>query len=248
VPLPNRTLVRNRLLRALPPDVYGLVQPRFETVQVRKGDVVVPPGEPFAFAYFPESGLSSVISHTNGARRVEVGAFGFEGMTSTALVLGTDSTPHETLVQVGGTWLRIGADALRQAMKESPPLHNLLMRYVQFFLLTVSQTALANGTHRTEERLARWLLMAHDRLEGDDVPLTHEFLSLMLGVHRPGVTIAIHLLEGARMIKARRGLITVLDRGKLQEAAGDAYGIAETEYERLIGPFRDKPAARDPNG
>ncbi|HEY0352137.1 MAG TPA: Crp/Fnr family transcriptional regulator, partial [Enterovirga sp.] len=81
MPLPNRTLVRNRLLRALPPDVYGLVQPHFEAVQVRKGDVVVPPGEPFAFAYFPESGLSSVISHTNGARRVEVGAFGFEGMT-----------------------------------------------------------------------------------------------------------------------------------------------------------------------
>jgi CRP-like cAMP-binding protein len=248
VPLPNRTLVRNRLLRALPPEVYGLVQPHFETVQVRKGDVVVPPGEPLRYAYFPESGLSSVVSHTKGARRVEVGAFGFEGMASTALVLGADSTPHETLVQVGGTWLRMEADAFSQAMRKSPPLHDLLMRYVQFFLLTISQTALANGTHRTEERLARWLLMAHDRLEGDDVPLTHEFLSLMLGVHRPGVTIAIHLLEGARMIKARRGLITVLDRGKLEEAAGDAYGIAETEYERLIGPFRDNPTTRDSNG
>ena len=104
----------------------------------------------------------------------------------------------------------------------------------------MGQTAVSNGLYKTEERLARWLLMAHDRLDGDELPLTHDFLSIMLGVHRPGVTLALHFLEGAGMIRAKRGRITVLDRGKLEQAAGESYGPAEEEYERLIGPFRER--------
>jgi CRP-like cAMP-binding protein len=219
-------------------DDYALLRPRLDAVEVRKGDVVLRADEPFAYAYFPESGLASVLSSEAQGRRLEVGLFGREGMVSTALVLGADRTPHETVSQVGGAWLRMAPDALREAMRRSPPLHELLMRYVQTFLLTVGQTALSNGAYKAEERLARWLLLAHDRLDGDDLPLTHEFLSLMLSLHRPGVTLAIHALEGAGMIRARRGMVTVLDRGKLQEAAGESYGAAEAEYERLIGPFR----------
>jgi CRP-like cAMP-binding protein len=159
-------------------------------------------------------------------------------MASTALVLGADRTPHETNVQIEGTWLRVEAATFQAAMARSPALTNLLMRYVQTFLLTVSQTAVANGSFTIEERLARWLLLAHDRIDGDDLPLTHEFLSLMLGVRRSGVTTALHVLQGARMIRAKRGVITVLDRAKLEVAAGSTYGIPECEYERLIGPFR----------
>ena len=238
MPHPDRSTVRNLLLRALPAEDFGLLQPHLEPVPVHMDEVVIGSNEPFTYAYFPESGVSSIISSADADRRVEIGLFGFEGMVSTALVLGADRTPHETRIQVDGTWLRIGADTLRQVMRESPAVQDVLMRYVQSFFLTVSQTALANGAYKMEERLARWLLMCHDRLEGDDLPLTHKFLSLMLGEHRPRVTIAIHILEGARMIRATRGVITVLDRRKLEEAAGSSYGVAEAEYERLIGPMR----------
>lgn len=234
----ERRPVANRLLRALPPADYERVRPHLHPVEVRRGDVVIRSREIFRHAYFPEGGLSSVLFPQVEGRRLEVGLSGREGMVSHALALGGDRTPLETLVQVGGTWLRIEADVLRRLTTELPALRDVLLRYVQFFLLTVSQTAVSNGAYRIEERLARWLLISHDRLAGDDLALTHEFLSLMLGTHRPGVTIALHILEGAGMIRAKRGLITVLDRGKLREAAGDSYGTAEAEYERLIGPFR----------
>ena len=242
MPAPDRSSLQNRLLRALAPEDFSLLQPHLVPVPLPKGAVVIRADEPFDHAYFPESGLASVIFNTREGRRLEVGLFGREGMVSTALVLGADRTPHETLVQVEGTWLRIEAETLREAIRRSPRLHDLLMRYVQTFLLVLSQTALSNGTRTIEERLARWLLLAHDRLDGDDLPLTHEFLSIMLGAHRPAVTNAIHVLEGNRMIKAKRSVITVLDRDRLQDAAGDTYGIAEAEYERLIGPFSDKRA------
>lgn len=230
--------LRNRLLLALPPADLGLLLPHLDPVPLHKGAVVMRPDEPIEYAYFPEGGLASVVCSAGEGRRAEVGLFGFEGMVSTASVLGADRTPLETFLQVEGTWLRIGTETLTRAMRQSPALQSVLMRYVQAFLLTLSQTALANGAYKIEERLARWLLMCHDRLDGDDLPLTHEFLSLMLAVHRPGVTTAVHVLEGARAIRARRGVITVLDRGKLEEAAGGIYGAAEAEYERLIGPFR----------
>lgn len=237
-PLPESRPVRNRLLHALVPEDLALLRPHLEPLPARRGDVLIRSGEPFRYAYFPEGGLCSVLSHPGGGRQLEMGAFGYDGIVSPALVLGADSTPHEVVIQVGGPLLRIEADALRQAMRRSPALHGVLLRFVQAFVLAVSQTALSNGLSKTEDRLARWLLTAHDRLDGDELPLTHEFLSIMLGVHRPGVTVALHALEEARMIRARRGAITVLDRGKLQEAAGESYGVAEAEYERLIGPFR----------
>lgn len=234
---------RNCLLRALPPADLALLTPHLEPVPLAKGDVVVRSDEPFTHAWFPESGLASIISNTSEPRRLEVGLFGWEVMLSTALVLGADQTPHETLVQVEGTWLRIEAEWLRAAMGQSPALTGVLMRYVQTFLLVLSQTALSNGAYKVEERLARWLLLAHDRIDGDELPLTHEFLSLMLGVRRSSLTIATHMLEGAGMIRAKRGLIIVLDRAKLEAAAGETYGKAEAEYERLIGPYRSGVAS-----
>jgi len=248
VPGPNRSSLRNGLLRALEQDEYTLLQPYLEPVQMTKGEVVIGSNEPFDYAYFPQSGLASILSKPSKSPQVEVGLCGRDGMVSPALVLGADRTPHETQVQVEGTWLRIEAEALRQSVRQRPSLRDILMRYIQTFLLMLSQTALSNGTGKVEERLARWLLLAHDRLDGDDLPLTHEFLSLMLGVHRPGVTNAIHVLEGARMIRAKRSVITVLDRGRLKEAAGNAYGMAEAEYERLIGPFRDQHSTAEPQG
>lgn len=231
---------RNRLLQALPPDDLGRLLPHLERVDVHKGEVLIHQGQPLEFAYYPEGGLSSNLAVTSDGRKIEVGCFGFEGMVSTATVLGSDLASHDILVQVGAPWLRMRTAALKEALQASATLQAVLLQYVQIQIqiLTLSHSALANGAYVIKERLARWLLMAHDRLEGDDLALTHDFLSLMLGVQRSGATIAIQELEGLGMIRARRGLITVVDRDKLRDMAGDSYGFPEAEYERLIGPFR----------
>lgn len=232
---------RNRLLRTLPPGELEELLPQFERVDVHKGEILITVGQPLEFAYFPEGGLSSNLAVRNDGRRLEVGCFGYEAMVSTSTVLGSDRAPHEILVQVGGPWLRIRAEALRSVMRRSTALHDLMLRYTHTLIMTLSQTALSNGAFTIEERLARWILMAHDRLESDELPLTHDFLALMLGTTRSSVTLATQAVEGYGAIRARRALITVRDRGVLLDLAGSSYGPAEAEYERLIGPFRDKP-------
>jgi CRP-like cAMP-binding protein len=121
------------------------------------------------------------------------------------------------------------------ALDTSPALKALLLRWVHVSMIQTAQSALANGRYTIQERLARWLLMCHDRMDGDDLPLTHEFLSLMLGVRRSGVTEALHVLEGVDIVKAGRGTIRVLNRERLEEIAGGCYGLPEAEYNKLIG-------------
>jgi CRP-like cAMP-binding protein len=234
---PRASGIRNRLLRTLSADDLSRLQRHLEPVPLRRGDVMIEPNQPIEQVYFPEDAISSVVATTRGGRRIEVGIFGREGMSGTPLLLGSDRTPHESFAQVPGSALRIGVDDLRRAIRQSPSLHQLPLRYVEAFNVQVAHTALSHGSYTLEERLARWLLMCHDRLDGDDLPLVHEFLALMLGVRRSGVTVAVQTLEGAGMIKARRGVIRVLNRETLEEAAGGSYGVPEAEYRRLIGEF-----------
>ena len=130
------------------------------------------------------------------------------------------------------------ADRLRHALEQSSTVQKLLLRFVQVFHIQTAQTAACNGSHSVGKRLARWLLMCHDRLDGYELPLTHEFIAVMLAVRRPGVTEALQMLEREQAIRAERRNIVVLDRRKLEETAGDSYGVPEAEYERLIGPLR----------
>jgi CRP-like cAMP-binding protein len=231
-------MVKNRLLRALVHDDYARLCPHLEPVPLEKGTVLIEPGQPITRVVFLESGLGSVIGITPGGEAAEVGLYGFDGMVGMPVVLGTDRSPHRLLMQIGGEGWQMPADALRGAMRESEDLSPLLARYVQFFLIMVAQTAVSNAVHTVEERLARWLLMAHDRMDGDDVPLTHEYLALMLAVRRPSVTTATQILEGAGVIKATRGNIRIRNRAALEDLAGAAYGVPETEYARLVGPMR----------
>jgi CRP-like cAMP-binding protein len=232
------TNIRNRLLRALPPGDLEQVLPDLERVDVQKGAVLVSVGQVLEFAHFPEAGLSSNVAVTDEGRRIEVGCFGFEGMVSTATVLGADRAPHELVVQVAGPWLRIEVGALQAAIRRSSALRDLLLRYAHVLMMTLSQTAMSNGIFSIEARLARWILMAHDRLDGDELPLTHEFLAIMLGTQRSGVTLAMQALEGHGAISAKRVRIIVQDRSILRALAGKSYGPAESAYEYLIGPFR----------
>ena len=153
-------------------------------------------------------------------------------MTGLPVVLGNDRSPNETFIQVEGTGSRIAADDLRRAMRKSDSLSRVLLNFVNAFLIQTSHTALSNGTASIEERLARWLLMAQDRLDGSEVPLTHEFLSLMLGVRRAGVTRALNQLSRKGLIRLLRGRIEIIDRAGLIRSANGSYGIPEAMARR----------------
>jgi hypothetical protein len=167
-------------------------------------------------------------------RRVEVGPFGREGMSGIVVALGARTGRTETVVQIGGVAHRIRADALAGAVDRSRPLHWLLLSYVNAFMVQTSDTLLVNSYAGIEQRLARWLLMTQDRTDGRDLAITHDYISEMLAVRRPGVTEAIQMIEGRGLIRATRGLVTVLDRNGLVTLAGGAYGPSEAEYRRLV--------------
>ena len=210
--------VHNRLLATLPAADLAALRPLLEWVDLEARQVLEVPGRPIKDAYFIERGLVSVVGTAEPDHRI-----------------GDDRSANETLVQSAGSALRISAANLRQAMLEIPPLTALLLRYAHVFLLQGHQTALANGRGKLDERLARWLLMWHDRLGSDELVITHEFLALLLGVRRQGVTEALHALEGLGLIRASRSLIRIVDRGGLHITANGFYGVPEAEYERSIG-------------
>ncbi|MBP1184041.1 Crp/Fnr family transcriptional regulator [Methylobacterium sp. PvR107] len=222
---PQQSAVRNRLLAALTPEDFSRLASRLEPVPLPLHEVLIAPQQAIAQAYFVEEGIVSLVADTREGR-IEVGLTGREGFVGVPIALGAQTTPHTAIVQASGEALRIAAGALEDALDASAGLRRVLGRYVQSLLVQVGQTVYANADLTVEARLARWILMTHDRLEQDELPLTHEVLSKMLGVRRPTVTTATHLLEGAGMIRARRGRITVVDREKLEDLAGAIYGPA----------------------
>ena len=231
--LPRSTA--NRLLSRLSSEDLLLLQPNLKRVDLPLRKQLERPNKPIDQIYFLESGFASVVADGSGGRGIEVGLIGREGMTGLSVLMGTDRSPHETFIQSAGEGVRISAGSLRKAMEHSRSLHRTFLLYAHSFALQVTNTATANGRSKIEQRLARWLLMAQDRIGGDEVPLTHELLSIMLGVRRPGVTVALKLLENAGVLRARRGIISIIDRKGLERLADNAYGVAEAEYRRLLG-------------
>jgi len=232
---PAQSSVRNRLLATLLPEDFRLLETQLEPVPLPLRTRLIEPNTPIEHVCFLEQGIASNIAVLPHGRRVEVAVIGREGLSGTPVLLGTDRTPHECFIQVPGTGLRIGTDDLRRAVTASASLQQHLLRYVQALTLQTAQTALANGCCKVEERLARWLLMCHDRVDGAGLSTTHEFLSLMLGVRRTGVTEMLKVFEDRGLISTQRGQVTMLDRVGLEGVAGDSYGVPEAEYSRLIG-------------
>jgi CRP-like cAMP-binding protein len=231
----GQSFVRNRLLQKLTPDDFGLLQPHLEAVELGLKAVLVEANTPIESVWFIEEGLGSIVAVGPDDEQVEVAHVGPDGMVGKSAILGVDQSTNRTFMQVAGSGLRLRVSWFRSALESSPTLRPFLLRYVHVSMTQLSQTALANGRYNLQERLARWLLMCQDRLGGAEMPLTHEFLSLMLGVRRSGVTEAIHLLEGIHVIKATRGQVRILQRERLEEIAGGSYGLPEAEYARLIG-------------
>jgi CRP-like cAMP-binding protein len=233
-PDPKPTFFSNRLLRASTAADLAVLARLLTPVELPLREELERPNRPIKHIFFLESGVASVVARGSHKKKLEVGIIGREGVTGLMVVLGNDRSPHQTFMQIAGNGHRMTSEDLREAMDESPSLREMMLRYAQSFLIQTTHTALSNGSARLEERLARWLLMAHDRVDGDELPLIHDFLALMLGVQRPGVTVALHSLEKQGLIATARGCITVIDRKGLEEAANASYGVPEAEYRRLI--------------
>ncbi len=226
---------RNQLLAAMSGPDRALLQPHLHPLTMAVFFDLERPNRRIESVYFMDAGIASVVAVQADETRIEVGLIGREGMTGSAVVLGGEQSPHSTYIQVAGEGLRLPATELRKAMDESDSLRNLLLRFVQVFMVQTAHTAIANARSHIDQRLARWILMAQDRTRDNTLPLTHEFLALMLGVRRAGVTEALQSLKRQKLIDTGRNKIMVLNRKGIELMAGSSYGTPEKEYRRLIG-------------
>ncbi|HEU0044960.1 Crp/Fnr family transcriptional regulator [Sphingomonas sp.] len=228
----------NLLLRALSCEDYSLLEPALERNTLPVRTVLFEPGMPMERVHFPEGGVASIVTEDQSSDTVELGLFGSDGMSGGAMLLGAGQSPHRCFIQIGdGTSLHLPTGALITACERSPTLRRLLLQFVHTLEIQTATTASANAHYELPQRLARWLLMCHDRVDGDRLELTHEFMSQMLAVRRSGVTVTLHTLESTGAIRSTRGLVMILNRARLREFAGDSYGTPEREYSRLIAPF-----------
>ena len=234
---------RNRLLRSLSGPTLVAVSRHLEREPLDYRRTVLEPGKPIDRVCFPERGLISVVAVSRGGGRIEAGVVGPEGMVGAAVLLADDRTPNEAFVQFRGEACFMAVSDLHRLVSQHPDFHRVMLRFVHSFLIQLAHNALADGRARLDQRLARWLLMALDRSETPQLPVTHETLAAMLGVRRAGVTVALNQLERLGSIRMSRGVVTVLDRPALEAVAGAWYGAAETEYRRLFGEWDRAEAA-----
>jgi CRP-like cAMP-binding protein len=225
----------NRLLSRLSDADLALLKPLLTRVDLDLRQTLDHVNQDIAHLHFVESGVVSIVAHAGDHDSIEAGLIGYEGVTGGAVIMGNHRAPHEAIVQIEGSAQRIESGAFRVALGQSETLRALLLHFVHIFNIQVAQTALANGRANITERLARWLLMVHDRVEGNNAMLTHDLMATMLGVRRPGVTDALHDLEGKGLVRSLRGMVRIIDREGLEILSGGTYGVPETEYRRLIG-------------
>jgi CRP-like cAMP-binding protein len=219
----------------LPPDVLSRLLPRLHPVSLSVRDTLYRPDTVITAVTFVESGWVSLVAALDDGAQAEVGLIGREGMVGLPLIIGVDTAFEEAFVQADGTALRMDAAAFRRAMAEEPEFQRLMFRYSAAMNAQTTQTAACNGRHDLEQRLARWLLMAHDRADGDTMQITQEFLAIMLCVYRPSITVAATTLQRAGIIKYSRGHITVLDRDSLEATACDCYAAVQRRFANLLG-------------
>ena len=219
----SATPIENRLLNLLPAAELDAFRGKLKPVELTPKQLLAEIDRPVENAYFVELGTVSMITLLADGTRIEVGLVGPEGFVGLPLLLGGATSAVDAMVQVEGKALGLSAADFRKALVDAPSLPGLLLRYVDSFYAQVAQTAACNGRHQIEQRLARWLLMTHDRSTANSFTMTQEFMSTLLGVRRPGVTIAVGTLQRAGLIRHARGKVEIIDRPRLEEAACECY-------------------------
>ena len=234
-PAPSAELRGNALLAALPAGERKLLNPALELIEFGFKMVVEEPGEPVRHVWFPHSGVLSTVSDASGDGAIEVATTGREGFTGLALLLEAGETTNRTFAQIPGRADRLAAADFRSLIDRLPTLRRLMLRCTAGVVAQIAQGSACNRLHPVEQRCARWLLMTQDRVDGNEFPLTQEFLSQMLGVSRPSVSIAASVLQKAGFIRYVRGVVHVLDRPGLEAASCECYRVVSGEFRRLIG-------------
>ena len=224
----------NRILAALSAAEFGRISAGLELVPLVHTQNLYKANTPIKDVWFPESGMISLVQPLSDGSMIEVGMIGKEGMLGVPLALGANRWPVEAMVQMPGSALRMAAQDLLEAMAHSATLRKLLLRYTQALLIQTAQSAACNSRHNLNQRLARWLLTAHDRSDDDILRLSHEFIAMMLGIRRAGVTVALSEFKKAGILTNHHGRLTVLNRRALEEAACECYGAVKAESDRLM--------------
>jgi len=224
----------NHLLAALPAADLMRLLPEMEFVPLRLGEVLYESGTQLRDVYFPVSGVVSLLILTEDGGTAEIAVVGNDGCVGIALLLGGQTTLDRAVVQIAGHSYRLPAELLVQEFKRANAVQLLLLRYVQALMTQTAQTAVCNRHHTVEQQLCRWLLLTLDRVRSNDVVMTQELISNMLGVRRPGITHAARNLQQADLISYERGRITVLDRAKLEAHACECYAVVKRETDRLL--------------
>ena len=227
------TFSGNQILDALPPSIRAVLLPSLKFTELPAGKMVEQTGDDVSHVHFITSGLASIITGDPRLYRTEVAQVGHEGLTGTSLITETSQSLHDTIMQIDGHAWRMEASAFQEAMRMRP-FRTRMLHFLHAHLAQVQSTSLANSRGKLINRLARWILMADDRIQGDKLHLTHDTIAYLLGVRRAGVTVALHELEGLGAIRANRRHIEVRDRDQLKEAAGCFYGAAEAEYKACL--------------
>ena len=236
----DRVSIRNNVLNALPAEALEQILPFLHRVALEHRATLHAAYSPLTHVLFPEEGYVSLLVHMEAGDVSEVGMVGREGIVGLPLAFETDRSPVEAMVQSPGTGLQMEAAVFRRLISEIPAFDWILKRYAMAFQVQLSLTAACNGRHLIEQRLARWLLMAHDRIDGDEFPMTHEFLSMMLGVRRASISVAAKALQQAALIRYEMGHIRIADRAGLEAAACECHRTVSREYDRLLGKHPHK--------
>ncbi|HVK82153.1 MAG TPA: Crp/Fnr family transcriptional regulator [Verrucomicrobiae bacterium] len=232
---PIQATVRNRILSSIPAAEFALVAEHLTRIELALGESLHRAGDKIINVFFVESGFISALTMLSDGQPLEIGLIGSEGVAGVSVILGATNSYSETMCQTGGGAFRMSAVALKDVASRAPTLHDLLLRYTHVFHVQVAQTAACNAHHDLNQRLARWLLAAHDRSNVPELSLTQDLIAVMLGVRRSTVSIAAGTLQKAGIIRYHHGKITVVDRVGLENAACECYEAVAGEYRALFG-------------
>ena len=230
----------NHLLAALPDDEFARLKSSLEPVLLPLGKVIYESGEQLEYIYFPTTAIISLLYIMENGSTAEIGMAGNDGLVGIALFMGGSTTPNRAVVQSGGNAFRLRSKALQLEFQLSGEFQNILLRYTQYLMTQISQTAVCNRLHSVEQQLCRWLLINHDLLQTNKLIMTHDLIANMLGVRREGVSIAAGNLQREGVIKYVRGTITMLDRKGLESMTCECYQVVKEEYDRLLGKYISK--------
>jgi CRP-like cAMP-binding protein len=226
---------KNRLLKSLPAEDYARLRRHLQPVEFEYKLSLYQADQPIEFVQFIETGVASLVNTMKNGDAAEVGTIGNEGMVGLPVVFGDSQAPTSVYMQVAGHGLQMKAKTFWQELQRSSSLRMAMLHYAHAFFNQVAQSAACNTFHVLERRCCRWLLMTHDRMQSDEFPLTQEFLAMMLGVQRPGVTLAAGELQRAGLIRYTRGRVTILDHAGLLKRSCECYAVSKREFDRLLG-------------